>query len=141
MAQPTELTKRVSDIYDWLEAQLEEHRNLAGTCRACGKCCDFDTYDHRLFVTQPEIEYLKAKIGSDNIKPMTDGRCPYNAGGNCTIYENRFTACRIFCCGGNKDFQSRLSEKVIGRLKNLCDEFEIPYRYVDLPTAPNNLAG
>ena len=107
----------------------------------CGKCCDFDSYDHRLFVTSPEIEYLTAKIGRDNIKPMTNGRCPYNINGRCTIHENRFAACRIFCCRGDKDFQNQLSEATLAKLKALCDELEIPYRYLELPTALNNHAG
>lgn len=139
MAQSTTLTQKVSDIYNWLRNQLEEHPDAAGVCRMCGKCCDFDSYDHRLFVTSPEIEYLAEKIGGDNIKHMTNGRCPYNVNGRCTIYENRFAACRIFCCRGDKDFQSRLSEEALKKLKNLCEQLQLPYQYLDLPTSLNNL--
>ena len=141
MAQPVELTKKVSNIYDWLEAQLEEHPDLAGVCKLCGKCCDFGSYNHRLFVSSPEIEYLLAKIGSDNIKPMMNGRCPYNLNGRCAIRENRFAACRIFCCRGDKNFQNQLSEKVLKKLKTLCEQLQIPYQYLELPAALNNLAG
>jgi hypothetical protein len=141
MAQPTTLAQRVSDIYDWLEAQLEEQPHLAGTCRMCGKCCDFDSYDHRLFITTPEIEYLTEKIGRDNIKPMTNGRCPYNLNGLCTIHQSRFAACRIFCCQGDKDFQNNLSEATLVKLKTICDEFNVPYQYLELPTALNSFTG
>lgn len=139
MAQPTTLTQRVSDIYDWLAAQLEEHPDSAGTCRMCGKCCNFDSYGHRLFISSPEIEYLTEKISRDNIKPTTNGRCPYNIDGLCTIHENRFAACRIFCCRGDKDFQNRLSEEVLKKLKILCEQLQIPYQYLELPTALNSL--
>jgi len=65
------------------------------------------------------------------------GRCPYNVGGKCTVYEYRFAGCRIFCCTADADFQSRLSESAIKKFKALCTEFQIPYLYVDLPTALN----
>jgi hypothetical protein len=62
-------------------------------------------------------------------------RCPYQVDGKCTVYPHRFAACRIFCCKGNAGFQSELTETVLKKFKALCDEFNIPYRYEDLPTA------
>lgn len=85
--------------------------------------------------------YLTANLGAENIKPMTDSRCPYNIDGKCTIYEYRFAGCRIFCCNADADFQSRLSEEVLKKLKSTCAEFQIPYRYTDLAVGLNNLAG
>jgi hypothetical protein len=66
---------------------------------------------------------------------MPGGRCPYNVDGKCTIYEYRFSGCRIFCCNADEDFQSRLSEEVLQKLKAICTEFQIPYRYADLAAA------
>ena len=131
------LLEKIVEIYDWLDAQIRENADMAGRCNICGKCCNFDSYDHHLFVTQPEVMYLTAKLGSENIKPMTDGKCPYNVDGKCTVYEHRFAACRIFCCNGDTDFQSGLSESALGKLKSICTEFQIPYRYTDLATALN----
>lgn len=152
------LLKKVAEIYNWLDLQIRRCSDLAGQCDACGKCCDFDGFDHRLFVTTPELMYLAANIGAENIKSMPTGRgstprpgstslttgrsrraslttgCPYNAGGRCTIYEYRFAGCRIYCCKGNADFQSRLSESVLAKFKSICTEFQIPYRYTDLAT-------
>jgi hypothetical protein len=48
-----------------------------------------------------------------------------------------FAGCRIFCCRGDADFQHRLSEAVLKKLKAICTELEIPYRYLDLTTALN----
>lgn len=133
------LLRRVSEIYRWLDEQIRRSGDLAGFCKACGKCCDFDAFDHRLFVTPPELMYLTAHLGRENIKAMPEGRCPYNQDGKCGIYEHRFAGCRIFCCSGDADFQSGLSETVLSRLKSLCVEFQIPYRYTDLATALNSL--
>jgi len=73
---------------------------------------------------------LDAQIRENN-------QCPYNIEGKCTVYEYRFTACRIFCCSADADFQSELSETVLKKLKSLCEEFQIPYCYNDLAFALN----
>jgi hypothetical protein len=134
------LCKKVAEIYDWLEIQITDS-NVKGQCKACGECCDLEGFDHRLFITPPELMYLKANLGDEKIKPMPTGRCPYNVKGRCTVYEYRFAACRIFCCSGDVDFHSELSEAVLKKLKSLCEELQIPYRYSDLPDALNTSAG
>jgi Fe-S-cluster containining protein len=136
-----QLLKKVAEVYDWLDLQIRESTRLAGVCDACGDCCDFESFDHRLFVTPPELMYLAAKLGAENIRPMTTSRCPYNIGGKCTVYEYRFAGCRIFCCKADTDFQSRLSESALRKFKSICTEVRIPYRYNDLPTALNSFAG
>ncbi len=144
-----QLLKRVAEIYNWLDLQISNNSSLAGQCKICGECCDFDSpapaseqgFDHRLFVTTPELMYLAANLGAENIKPMPTGRCPYNVGGKCTVYEYRFAGCRIFYCKADADFQSRLSELVLAKLKSICTEFQIPYRYTDLAAALNGFVG
>lgn len=127
--------KRVAEIYKWLDSQIRKSVHLAGICDACGKCCDFAQFDHRLFVTTPELMYLAAYLGAENVKPATTGRCPYNVKGKCSVYEHRFSGCRIFSCKGDTDFQSRLSESAVKKFKAICEQFQIPYRYTDLATA------
>lgn len=135
------LLQAVAEVYEWIDWQVRGNGNLAGHCRACGDCCDFARFDHRLFVTPPEMIYLAAKVGVENLRSMPGSQCPYQADGRCTVYEHRFAGCRIFCCGASPDFQSALSERAISRLRALCERFNIPYRYTDLPTALNGLAG
>lgn len=135
------LLERVAEIYAWLDSRIRHSDDLTGSCRACGDCCDFDAFDHRLFVSTPELIYLAENLGTENIRAMTTGRCPYNVDGKCGVYEHRFAACRIFCCKGDADFQSELSESVLARLKSTCTEFQIPYRYLDLRAALNAFPG
>ena len=134
------LIEKVAEIYDWLDVQVRRCGELAGACKSCGNCCDFDVFDHRLFVTPPELMCLAVKLGAEDIKPMPTSRCPYNIGGTCTVYEYRFAGCRIFCCNGDADFQGRLSESALKKLKSVCTEFQIPYRYTDLASALNSFA-
>jgi len=131
----TQLLRKVAEIYDWLDSQIHKNNALAGHCDICGRCCDFERFDHRLFVTTPELMYLAAKQGTESIKPMTTNRCSYQTDNKCTVYKFRFAGCRIFYCRGDADFQSRLSESALKKFKSICEQFQIPYRYIDLPTA------
>lgn len=133
-----QLVEKVASAYNWLDLQIQNNCENAGSCDACGKCCDFDSYDHRLFITTPELMYLVANIGAEKIKQMTTSRCPYNIADKCTVYKYRFTGCRIFSCKGNSDFQGQLSESVSRRFKSICTDLQIPYRYTDLATALNH---
>jgi len=140
MTHNAKLLTKVAKVYRWLDLQIKSDPNLAGKCQMCGKCCDFDQFDHRLFITPPEILYFNANLPAEKQKPMTTGRCPYNIDTRCMVYQYRFAGCRIFCCKADPDFQSSLSESALNKFKSLCCEFQIPYRYTDLPTALNNLA-
>lgn len=133
--------EKVAAVYAWLDAEIREQAEAAGRCDGCGKCCDFETFDHRLFVTPPEMMYLAAKLGAEDIQPMPTGRCPYNIVIACSIYEYRFAGCRIFCCKGDKDFQSGLSESAVERFKAICTELGIPYRYRPLADTLNGFGG
>ena len=147
------LLEKIAEIYTWLDTKIRDNNKLTGQCNACGKCCDFASpvptaeqgpapdseqgFDHRLFVTLPELMYLTENLGVENIKSMPTSRCPYNVDGKCTVYEYRFASCRIFYCSADVDYQSELSESALKKLKFLCTEFQIPYRYADLATALN----
>jgi Fe-S-cluster containining protein len=57
-AESNLLLKKIDEVYDWMDRQIRGNSNLAGACTKCGKCCDFDSFDHHLFVTTPEVMYL-----------------------------------------------------------------------------------
>ena len=134
----SQVVEKVARVYQWLDAQIREQ--VAGrACEACGKCCDFEAFDYRLFLTPPELIYLAANLAGEKLRAMPTGRCPYNnIAGKCMIYEYRFAGCRIFACKGDAEFQSRLSESALEKFKSICTEFDIPYRYSDLASALNS---
>jgi hypothetical protein len=137
----SKLLGKVADVYEWLDAQIHENEKLSGQCEVCGKCCDFVGFDHLLFVTSPELIYFRTNVGPGKIRSIRGGCCPYLADGKCSVYEYRFAGCRIFCCNGDADFQSELSESAIKMFKTICEEFQISYHYRDLLTAIKSLAG
>jgi Fe-S-cluster containining protein len=135
MRKNEEVILRVSEIYKWIEDQQLVNKLIAGKCSTCGKCCDFESYGHRLYVTTPEMIYFVKKLGIANIKQITTARCPYQVEGKCSVHAFRFSGCRIFCCKGEAAFQSEMTETAIKKFKALCTELQLPYRYVELPVA------
>lgn len=131
------LIEEVASLYGWITEQLRQQSARVGRCNACGACCDFPSYGHRLFVTPPELIYLAANLNADRLLPMPGGRCPYQQDNRCSIHEHRFVGCRVFHCRGDSSFQGELSEAALKRLKSLCEEFDVPYRYMDLSAALN----
>lgn len=132
-----EIIREVKQIYDWLNSQTEN--NIPEKCDSCGQCCDFIAYDHRLYVTVPEIIFLAANLNVDTLKSMQTGLCPYNENGKCTVHLYRFAGCRIFNCKANEDIQSQLSEETLKKFKELCEKYIIPYRYMELSSALNQI--
>jgi hypothetical protein len=139
MKNKNKLLERIAEVYQWLDEQIDENVSSNEKCVTCGKCCNFSDFDHSLFVSSPEIIYFHEKVGPET-KSMTTGQCPYNINGKCAIYENRFAGCRIFFCKGNVDFQNQLSESALKKFKQICLEFNVPYRYMDLKDALNSVA-
>jgi Fe-S-cluster containining protein len=136
MSQNEEIVAEIGHLYAWLDIILDSHKVEAGDCSACGKCCDFDAYGHRLYVTHAEMLYFSQKMGG-NLKSMPSGKCPYMDKNRCSVHEHRFLGCRIYGCQGDSDFQNKLTEQALSRLKALCDSIDIHYTYMDLRQALN----
>jgi Fe-S-cluster containining protein len=133
------ITQNGIDEIEQLYRLLQEKLSGGAACKACGKCCDFESFGHRLYLTTPEWLYFKTKLAENNVAlmPMTTGVCPYRKDGKCSVYPWRFAGCRIFNCTGEAELQSQLSEESISQMKSLCETYSLPYRYVDLKTALN----
>jgi len=125
---------KVAEIYAWLNCQTA---SFATDCSACGKCCNFASFGHKLYITSPELLYFY-----ENLKPlkmMNSGCCPYLEDKKCTARNFRFAGCRIFFCKANAQLQSSISEQAIGKFKKLCDENNFPYQYTELSQALKNI--
>jgi Fe-S-cluster containining protein len=133
------VVEAIQEIYQNLDKQLDASGQ---SCKACGNCCDFDSFGHRLYITTPELLYFKTKLTENHIPilPMADGVCSYRKDGKCSVYPWRFAGCRVFNCTGDADLQSRLSEETIALCKTLCILYGIGYGYMDLKTALSQTA-
>ena len=129
MKQETHILEQVDAIYQGLRNELVQ---LDQQCTACGQCCDFESFGHRLYITTPELIYFRHFVAPP-IKEMATGVCPYCVDGKCTVYPYRFAGCRIFTCKGDAEKENRICEEAIRRLKSLCDGYGLDYHYVSLP--------
>ena len=131
------LLKEIEKLYDDIEGHLA---GLNLNCENCGKCCDFDRFDHRLYVTTLEILYFwnnlnKQKISfpQDLISDQKFSRCPYQQGQGCLARAFRPSGCRIFFCRDvPSKFQHELMEKCMQRLYVLHDKYEVLYYCADI---------
>lgn len=127
------LCDEVKKIYDWLDSNIKPLNNK---CETCGKCCNFDSFGHKLFVTTPELLYFSRNVR--NLRKMSTQTCPYLENDKCSARNSRFAGCRIFFCKADDEQLNKLAEKTIEKFKSLCNNFNFPYRYIDLATAMNN---
>ena len=147
---------QVAKIYDWLDSNLKPSTNR---CSACGKCCNFESFGHKLFVTTPELLYFSKNVknlrststqtplearcqrrltATKGGPPLTGQTCPYLENDKCGARNYRFAGCRIFFCKTDTELQTKLSEETVKKFRLLCDKFNFPYRYIDLMTALNS---
>lgn len=117
----------VRALYEDLDARIAaEHP----TCWNRGDCCQFDAYDHRLYVTPLEVAYYLAMGPPASVGEP--GCCPHAKAGECTARDRRFVGCRIFFCDPSaQDWQGPMTETFLKRLKALHERFDVPYCYVD----------
>ncbi len=134
------IINEVGKIYNWIDKQIGANATENNRCDGCGKCCDFEKFGHKLYITSPELIYFKAKVGMGNLKTMPAGVCPYQSNNKCTAHKYRFAGCRIFFCKADEDFQSKLSEEAILKFKEICKKENLPYEYTELASSLNAIA-
>jgi Fe-S-cluster containining protein len=122
----------------------EEVRQRRPLCLASGRCCAFERFGHRLFVTGLEavwtMDAVVARIGGAPDVAAVDaalvrGDCPFLVGGRlCGAHLERPLGCRIYFCdraqgGAGAGWQEELSEALHRALVALHERHAIPYRY------------
>ena len=125
----------MAQLYQRLDETIRANVDPLNDCFACGACCDFENYGHRLFVTPPEMLYFSERQGGKPLRKMTIGVCPYREAGKCTAHGSRFAGCRIFGCRRDTQQQQQWSEDTLRELKAICAKHGMDYRYADLATA------
>ena len=128
-------------------AELDQQVCARGVgCRNSGRCCRFDQFGHRLYVTGLEIAWTLTQLGMTpwhedapgvgaDIRPTRidpAGACVFQVDNRCTVHTVRPLGCRIFFCQeGTDDWQHELSERFLADLRELHDTHNLPYRYLE----------
>lgn len=125
-------------IYEQLGSEIAAR---SPTCWLSGKCCHFNAYGHRLYVTGLEIAWcLKqleqaepARLQATRAVPMDlAAPCVFQVNKLCSVHAIRPLGCRLFFCQqGTEHWQHELYEEFLGRLKRLHEAHELPYAYME----------
>lgn len=106
-------------------------------CWASGRCCNFESYGHRLYVTGLEAAYCVTRWNQTQT-PLTiesveaaqaRGGCPFQQHNLCAAHTIKPLGCRVFFCDRTaKEWQNSLLEELHARVKGLHTA-AIPYEY------------
>lgn len=115
-------------LYDSLE---EAASRRGARCLLSGRCCHFEAYDHRLYVTGLEVAWVLNQEAPP--QPVVSGHaCPYQLQGRCSVHASRPLGCRIFFCQeGTAAWQHELYERKLDQLRAIHDQYGIDYRYME----------
>lgn len=146
----------VRQLYAALEDEIALQRPV---CKASGRCCHFESYGHRLYVTTVEMvvfeHYRRAAAMASQPNgviqpaepkldawrfplPLLDDSgevnpgCPWQVNGLCAAREGRPLGCRIYFCDESSNaWQASAYERFHGELKRLHEMFGIGYSYTE----------
>lgn len=122
----------VSDALRAMYTDLDAAVTKRGpTCWVSGKCCNFNAYGHRLYVTALEIAWFLQQADEPGEIDLT-GPCVYQREGMCSVHAIRPLGCRAFFCQeGTQQWQNELYEDFQKRLRAMHDAHDVPYRYME----------
>jgi Fe-S-cluster containining protein len=150
-AQRTDVAAAVGEVYAQVQAEIDQRKPR---CERSGRCCRFEEYGHRLYVTTIELAAFVAREGEAPAEPDHDspvgrlGRslalplaetrawdgtgCPFQQARLCTVHPIRPFGCRIFFCDPTStDSQNDAYEHFHARIKALHESLNVPYFYVE----------
>jgi hypothetical protein len=134
----SDLRDRILSLYADADATVA----AAGPkCDRSGRCCRFKEYGHTLFISNLEAEVLLDAAPSYD-KPVSADFCPFQRDKLCTAREPRPLGCRVYYCDpGYQETGKAISETFLRQLKELADEFGVPWRYAPLHYFLNDAEG
>jgi Fe-S-cluster containining protein len=136
-ASRAEVRDAVEAVYRDLAAKIDQRRPL---CVISGRCCRFEEYGHRLYVTTLELAAFvhgfemsaPTPILTAAMKDWDGTGCPFQVAKLCGVHAIRPFGCRIYFCDATAtQWQQEAYEQFHARLKRLHEELVVPYFYVE----------
>ena len=124
----------VRTIYDDVAQQVAQR---GPACWASGRCCNFEAFGHRLYVTGLEAalaqRWVDQPATTESVRTaLTRGGCPFQIGNLCNARDARPLGCRVFFCDKSSiQWQHELLEQCMVKIRTLHDQHNIPYRYAE----------
>lgn len=119
----------LKEIYNKLEQELSR---INPGCDACGTCCHFDEFDHVLYTSNIETDYI---VNNVNV-PHFDKKqniCPFLIENKCTIRDYRALGCRVFFCNPHyKETSQEIYNKYYNMIKKIAIKNQIDWQYAPM---------
>jgi Fe-S-cluster containining protein len=125
-----EVGRAVANVYRALQDAIDIRRPV---CNVSGRCCRFDEFGHRLFVSTLEMASFWRELQQSTTKSAANpGGCPFQINKLCTVHTFRPLGCRIFFCDETAtDWQQSQYAAFHDELKRLHERLSVPYFYVE----------
>lgn len=152
-AQSPAVHAAVHALYDELMSEIDQRKPR---CDASGRCCHFDAYGHRLYVTTAELATFLTDLGNQGpadpatppppstggrtalpvLTPQMGGSCAFLKSNLCSVHTIRPFGCRIYFCDPTAtEWMESTYEVFHGRLKQLHESMGLDYWYVEWRSA------
>ena len=116
-------------LYVEVQKQIDSRRPV---CLVSGRCCQFEEYGHRLYVTTLELAAFTAGLSPETQQARNPGGCRFQVDRLCRAHAIRPFGCRIFFCDATAErWQQEQYERFHGELKQLHELHGVAYFYVE----------
>lgn len=129
MNHPPENDTDIIEIYKKLDIELA---SINPGCNSCGTCCHFDEFDHVLYASTIETDYIQENVEVPSFDPDKNV-CPFLIVDQCTIREHRTLGCRVFFC--NPEYKEKLQDvynKYYTMIKDLAIKHQVKWHYAPM---------
>ena len=121
------LYSELGRIYQLLEKELTQ---LNPGCNQCGTGCDFSTFDHVLYASSIEINYITQNVEVPDFN-LADNVCPFLKDNQCSIRDFRTLGCRVFYCNPQyREVLCDMYEKYYHMIKELSNTYDVQWSYL-----------
>lgn len=135
-ARSSEVARAMAEIEAEIERQIDARRPV---CTASGRCCNFERFGHRLYVTGLETAMTLDSIPTQRVinpgdleRAHKNGSCPFVVGGLCGVHPVRPIGCRVYFCDTSAQlWVNELAERAVDLVKRVHERFAIEYRYAE----------
>jgi Fe-S-cluster containining protein len=119
----------VQRVYEQVGREIEARRPV---CVVSGRCCRFDEYGHRLYVTTLELAKFVHDLPPADRRNTDPAGCPFQINKLCTVHTIRPFGCRMFFCDATStEWQNEAYERFHAELKKLHGSLNVPYAYIE----------
>jgi hypothetical protein len=123
-----DVMQAIDAVYADLQAEIDRRRPI---CQLSGRCCRFEEYGHRLYVTTIELAAFVRHLGRP-LPAATSTGCPFQIDKLCGAHAIRPFGCRIFFCDPTaSQWQEEHYRIFHQRIRELHERSQVPYFYVE----------